>query len=146
MRPEPLRPEAEELVGQRSRGRRDHEQLECRPADPLEHVHPGRQERAALPERCAHQRHPGYARVGADQPGRRKHEVADEAADEDREQRLGKRESRDEDRAGDDHEQRHAEVPPEEPGLEPAEHLEPGRDGLDAPAALDGLPIRHQAR
>ena len=56
----------------------------------------------------------------------------------------GQRERRNEHRAGDDDEERDAEVPPEEPGLEAAEHLQPRRDGLDAPAAFDGFGRRHR--
>jgi hypothetical protein len=67
-RPQPLRLEAEELVRQGSGGSRDDEQLERRPADSLEHVDPRREERAALTERRAHERHAGDARVRSDHP------------------------------------------------------------------------------
>ena len=111
---------------------------------PWSDVDARREERAALAERCAHERHAGDARVGADQPRGGEHEVPDEAADDDRDERVGQRQRRNEDRARDDHEQRDAEIPPEEPRLEPAEHLQPGRNGLDAPAALDSFGWRHR--
>jgi hypothetical protein len=41
-----------------------------------------------LSERRPHQHHRGHARVGADQRGYAEHRVADQAADEDREERL----------------------------------------------------------
>ena len=143
-RPQPLRTEAEELVGERSGGRRDHEQLEDRPADALQHVDPRRQERPALSERSAHQRHARHARVGADHPGDGDHRIPDDAADDDRDERCGERQRRHENGAGHDHEQRHAEVPPQEPRFEPAEHVQSRRDRVDPPAALDGLRVGHQ--
>ena len=66
-RPEPLRAEAEQLVGERGDRGRDDQQLEDRPADALGGVEDGRRPRAALPERRAHQHHRRHARVGADQ-------------------------------------------------------------------------------
>jgi hypothetical protein len=144
-RPEPLCSKAEELVREgRCRGR-DDEELEDRPADSLQDVDPGRQQRAALAERRAHERHSRDASVRADHPRDREHRVAEDAAEEDRDARLGERECRHEHGARHDHQERHAEIPPQEPGLEPAEDSEPRRDGVDAPAALDRLPIGHQA-
>ena len=67
-------------------------------------------------------------------------------ADDDRDERVRKRERGDEHRAGHDHEERDAEVPPEEPGLEPAEDPQAGRRGIDPPAALEPLGTRHPAR
>ncbi len=111
-RPEPLRAEAEELVGERRRRGGDDEELEDRPPDSLQDVDPGREQRAALTERRAHERHARDARVGADQSGGREHQVPDEAAEQDRDERVRERERRNEHRTGDDHEQRGAEVPP----------------------------------
>ena len=62
-----------------------------------------------------------------------------EAADDDRDERRGQRQRRDEDRPRHDDEERDAEVPPEKPGLEPAQHPQARRHGLDPPAALDDL-------
>ncbi len=142
--PEPLRAEPEELVRERSRSCRDHEQLEDRPADSLQHVDPRRQERAALAQGRAHERHPGDARVCADHPRDREHRVPDDAADDDRDEGIGKRERRYENRAGHDDQERDAEVAPEEARLEPAEDAKARRDGIDSPAALDHLLIRHR--
>ena len=72
-------------------------------------------------------------------PADGEHEVADDAADDDRDERVGQRERGDERRSGDDDEQRHAEVAPEQARVEPAEDAQARRDGLDAPAALDLL-------
>ena len=69
--------------------------------------------------------------------------VPDHAAEDDRDERVGQRQRRNEHRAGDDDEERDAEVPPEEPRLEPAQDVKARRDGLDAPAALDRLGSRH---
>ena len=52
---------------------------------------------------------------------------------------AGQRQRRDEHRAGHDDEERDAEVPPEKAGLEPAQHPQARRHGLDPPAALDDL-------
>ena len=143
-RPQPLGAEAEELVGECGRGGGDHEKLEDRPADALRDVDRRREERSSLAERRAHERHARDASVRADQARRGEHEVPDEAADEDRDERVGQRQRGDEYRAGHDHEKRDAEIPPEEPRLDPAEDLKPGRNRLDAPAAFDSVGWRHR--
>ncbi len=136
-RPQPLGAKPEELFGQRSRRRRDDQQLEDGPADALKHIDPRRQVRAALSERSPHERHPRHSSVGADRAGHRQHDVADEAADEDCDERILQGEGGHERCARDDDEQRHAQVPPEEAGVEPPEDPESHRDGVDSPAALD---------
>ena len=53
--------------------------------------------------------------------------------DQDREERLRQRQRGDEVRAGDEHEQRDAEVPPQEAVVEQPEHAQPVGDRLDSP-------------
>ena len=139
-RPGPSGLEAEQLVGERRRGRRDHEQLEHRPAEALDDVDRRREVRAARAERRPQEHHRRHARLGADPAGDREHQVADHAADEDRDERGRQRERRNEDRPGDDDEQRHAEVAPEEPDVERAEHPQALRHRLDAPRGRTARP------
>ena len=62
-------------------------------------------------------------------PADREHQVPDQAADGDRDERGGKGERRHEDRPRDDDEQRDAEVAPEEREVEAAEHAQPLGNG-----------------
>ena len=73
-------------------------------------------------------------------PGRPDHRVPDQAADENRQERVAERQGGDEERADDEHEQRDAEVPPERELVEEAERAEALRDGVDAPG---GRPVVH---
>ena len=132
-RPEPLGAEAEELIRERGDGGRDDQQLEDRPADALRGVQDRRPPGAALSERRPHQHHRRHARVGADQRGDAEHGVADEPPEDDREKRLRQRERRHEVRPRDEHQQRDAEVAPEEALVDEAEHAQPRRDRLDPP-------------
>jgi len=129
--PDPDRLEAEELVAQQPGRSRDHDQLEDRPAETLDHVQDGRGVRPALPERCALQHHRRHAAVGADQPCDREHAVADQPADERREERGAQRQV--EVRRQDEHEQRDAEVRPEQRRVERSEHSQALGDRLDSP-------------
>ena len=114
---------------------------------PCSDVDARREQRATLAERRAHERHPRDARVGADHPGDREHRVSDQTADDDRDERGGQRQRGHEHRSGHDDEERDPEVPPEKAGLEPAQHPQARRHGLDAPGALDDLlVIGHPAR
>ena len=135
-RPGPLGSEAEQPVGQRGGRRRDHEQLEDGPAERLDDVDRRRQRRAAAAERGPHQHHRRDARLRTDGGGRREHRLADHAADPDRDQRVRERQRGHQRGAGDDHEQRDAEVPPEQAAVEEAEHAQPLRDGLDPPGRV----------
>ncbi len=110
--PHPDQVQAEESLRERPGRDRDHRDLEHRPAEALEHVEARREVRAALAERRAVQRHRRHARLGSDQRGGAEHRVADQPADDCREQRLLQRQP--EIARGDEHEQRDAQVGPEE--------------------------------
>ena len=129
--PDPDRLEAEELVAQQPGRRRDHDQLEHRPAQALQHVEHGREVGAALPERRTLEDHRRHPPVGPDERGRGEHRVADQPADERRRQRVLQREV--EVRRQNEHEQRDAEVRPEQRRVEQAEHAETIRYRLDSP-------------
>ncbi len=129
--PQPDEMNAEDALHQGVGRDGDDRDLEDRPAEALQDVEPGRQERAALPERRALQHHRRHTRLRADVRGDAEHRVADQAADERREQRLPEREA--EIRGGDEDEQRDAEVRPEQQRVEHAEHPQALRDGLDPP-------------
>ena len=103
-RPGPTGLDPEELVGERRRRGRDHEQFEHRPAEALHDVDCGREIGATLSERQSQRDHRRDACLGADRAGEREHQVADQAADEDRCERARQRERRHEDRPGDDDE------------------------------------------
>ena len=141
-RPEPLRADADQLVGQRCRGGGDDDQLERRPAPALQRVQHRRRVRADAAERRAHQHHPGNARVCTDQSRAREHRVADQPAEQNREQRVAKRERRHEERADHDHEQRDAERSPEQRLVDQAEDPKALGHGLDAPDSSCARPRR----
>ena len=91
-RPEPGRLEPEQLVAEQARGLRDHDQLEDRPAEALQHVQNGREVRASVAERRALEHHCRHASVCADRPRDRQQQISDHAADERGEERLAERE------------------------------------------------------
>jgi hypothetical protein len=132
-RPCPAPLEAERPVGEGARGGGDDDQLEDRPAEALADVEHRREVRAAASERRAQEHHRGHARVGADHPRQAEHDVADHAADDDRDDGLRERQRRHEQRAEDDHEQRDAQAAPEEREVDEAEHAQALRDRLDPP-------------
>ena len=141
-RPGRLRLEAEELVGECARGCGDDDQLERGPAEALDGVQGGRDVRAAPAERGAEQDHRRDPGIRPDQPGRPDHRVPDQAADENRQERIAERQGGDEERADDEDEQRDAEVPPERQLVEEPEGAEALRDGVDAPG---GRPVVHRS-
>jgi len=123
--------EADEPLRKRACGEGDDRDLEHRPPKALEHVEAGREVGAALPERCALQHHRGHTCVGADQRGDAEHRVAEQAADHGREQRLPKGQA--EVGRRHEHEERDAEVRPEQQRVECPEHAQALRHGLDSP-------------
>ena len=132
-RPEPLRPEAEELVREGGDSRGDDQQFEDRPANALRRVQDRGSPGAPPAERRPHQHHRRYARVGADHRGDAEHRVADETAEDDREEGLRQRECGHEVRPCDEHEQRDTEAAPEETLVEEAEHAQPLGHRRDSP-------------
>ena len=69
----------------------------------------------------AEQNHRRHARVRPDQARRPDHRVPDQAADENRQERVAERQGGDEERADDENQQRDAKVPPERELVEKAE-------------------------
>ena len=129
--PRPGRVEPEQLVAEQPRGGRDHDQLEDRPAEALRDVEHRRDVRAALPERSPLEHHRRHAPVRADQRSQREHRVPDQPADERRRERVLQRQV--EVGRQHEHEQRDAEVDPEQRRVDEAEHAKPLRHGLDSP-------------
>jgi hypothetical protein len=123
--------DADEPLRERARGEGDDRDLEHRPAEALEHVEPCREIGAALAERGSLEHHRGHARVGADVRSDAEHRVPEQSADHGREQRLPK--GKPQVRRSDEHEQRDAEVRPQEQRVERPEHAQAVRDGLDSP-------------
>ena len=103
-------------------------------------VQGGRDVRAAPAERGAEQDHRRDPGIRPDQACRPDHRVPDQAADENREERIAERQGGDEKRADDEDEQRDAEVPPERQLVEEPEDAEALRDRVDAPG---GRPVVH---
>ena len=133
-RPQPAALEAEDLLRERRRRSRDHDQLEGRPAEVLRHVDGRWRIGAAATERRPQHNHPGNSRVGADQTGQSEQQVPRDRADHDRDQRVPQRERRHEHGAEHDHEQADREVSPEEHRVQEPEHLQALRDRFDSPA------------
>ena len=133
--PGPARLEAEELVRQCARRQRHDVQLEHRPTEVLGDVQAGGRVRPAVPERVAHEHHPGNPPLEADQPGKAEEGRPQHGADDRREERAlqpqpGQERPREED------EQADAEVPPEQPDVEQRERAQPVGDGRDPPRAV----------
>ncbi len=76
----------------------------------------------------------------------RQHHASDDAPELDRDERVRQGERGDEGPTGDDDQEGHAQVPPEEPRVEPAEDAKLLWDGVDAPAAGDPIRRVHPAR
>jgi hypothetical protein len=110
------------------------ERLEHRPAEGLHDVDRGCDERALLAERRSQEHHRGHTCLRTDSGRGAEHRAAEGGADKDREHCVRERQRGHEDRSEDDHQQGHAQVRPEKPGVEAAEHPQPVRDRLDAPA------------
>jgi hypothetical protein len=129
--PEPDRLKAEQLVAQQTGRGGDHDQLEDRPAQALQDVQAGREIRATAAERGSLQHHRRDARVGADQRRDREHAVSDQTADERCRERGAQRQV--EVRRQDEHQQRDAEVRPQQRSVDQPEHVQALGDRLDSP-------------
>ncbi len=130
--PRPGRLEPEQLVAEQPGRGSDHDQLEDRPAEALRDVEHGRDVRAALTERSPLEHHRRHAPVRTDQRSQREHRVPDQPADERRPQRVLQRQV--EVGRQHEHEQRDAEVDPEQGRVDEAQDPQPLGHRLDSPA------------